>query len=100
MEIKPVDITTTALTAIERIMEAKNIPAGYGLRIGVADKTVSCGATRYTLGFDKPASTDMSYAEGSLKVLVKKIDAIHVAGLTLDYVTEDEVSGFSFIRNN
>ena len=99
MEIKPVDITTTAQAGIERIMKAKNIPDGYGLRIGIADKTVSCGATNYTLGFDKQANSDMTYAQGSLKVLVKKIDAIPVAGLTLDYITENETSGFSFLRN-
>ena len=100
MTIEPVDITPTALDAVKAIMAKKSIPEGYGLRIFVTDQGISCGATNYSLGFDKETDTDLVYAVGDLKVIVKKMEAVHLAGLILDYVTEDSTSGFSLSRDN
>lgn len=100
MEIKPIDITDNALQAINNIITAKQIPDGYGLRIGMADRNISCGATNYTLGFDKKTDRDVTYTLQNLEVIIKKTDAVHLAGIILDYVTENEVTGFSFSREN
>ena len=100
MEIKPIDITQNALNAIQVIIKAKEVPEGYGLRIGLADKSVSCGATNYTLGFDKKSERDISYSQQNLEVIIKKTDVVHLAGITLDHVTENEVTGFSFSRED
>lgn len=100
MLIKPVDITSEALKAINEIVSEKEIPDGYGLRIFIADKGISCGATNYSLGFDKQTSDDITYSIDSIKVIIKKTDAVHLAGLTLSYITENDISGFSFSRVN
>ena len=100
MNIKPVDITPAASDAVRAIMNKKQIPAGFGLRIFVTDQGISCGATNYSLGFDKETDTDIVYSAEGLKVIVKKMEAVHLAGLTLDYVTLEGTTGFSISRDN
>jgi iron-sulfur cluster assembly protein len=100
MIIEPVDITPAAHEAVKEIMAKKNIPKGYGLRIFVVDQGISCGATNYSLGFDKASENDLVYENSQLKVIVKKMEAVHLAGLKLDYVTEEGTSGFAFSRDN
>ena len=100
MLIKPVDITSKALKAINEIVSKKEIPRGFGLRIYIADKGISCGATNYSLGFDKQTEDDITYSIDGIQVIIKKTDAVHLAGLTLSYTTENDLSGFSFSREN
>ncbi len=100
MEIKPIDITQNALTAIDGIIKAKKIPENYGLRVGLADKSISCGATNYILGFDKKSEHDISYSQNNLEIIIKKTDVVHLAGITLDHVTENDITGFSFSRKD
>lgn len=100
MNIEPVDITPAAVDAVKAIMDKKHIPDGYGLRIFVTDQGISCGATNYSLGFDKETDTDIVYSAEGVKVIVKKMEAVHLSGLTLDYVTQEGTSGFSISRDN
>jgi len=100
MQIEPVAITQEALSAIAEIIQKKEIPDGYGLRIYLADKGISCGTNQYQLGFDKPGDTDLTYERNNITIIVKKMQAVHLAGLILDFVTEEDVSGFSFRREN
>ena len=100
MSIEPVEITPQALKAVEDIMAKKAIPEGYGLRIYLADKGISCGATNYQVGFDHATDSDITYSKGKLKVIIKKVEAVHLSGLTLDYITQENLSGFSFSRDN
>lgn len=100
MIIEPVDLTPEALSAVREIMERKAIPAGYGLRVFVTDQGISCGATQYSLGFDKASEKDLTYQADGLKIIVKKMEAVHLAGLKLDYVTQDGTKGFTFTRDN
>lgn len=100
MLIEPVDITPAACKAIREIMKRKDIPEGYGLRIYVQDQGISCGATNYSLGFDKKSETDIDYSVAGIPVFIKKMEAVHLAGLTLDYITENDITGFSFTRDD
>ena len=50
----PVTLTEKAIEEIKHIMASKNIPKGYGLRIGVKGG-VGCAGLGYLLGFDKPS---------------------------------------------
>ena len=99
MLIKPVSITNKAIVAIKKIMNSKEIPDGYGLRIGLENMGASCGSTQYVLGFDQKSDTDLSYEIDDIPVFIKKAEVLHVSGLTLDHVTQGEVSGFSFEKN-
>ena len=99
MLFKPVSITDKAITAIKEIMNSKEIPNGYGLRIGLENMGASCGSTQYVLGFDQKTDTDLVYEVDAVPVYIKKAEVLHVSGLTLDHVTEGEISGFSFKKN-
>ena len=96
MLFKPVSITEKAITAIKEIMNSKEIPDGYGLRIGLENMGASCGSTQYVLGFDQKGDSDLVYEIDEVPVLIKKAEVLHVTGLTLDHVSEGEISGFSF----
>ena len=96
MLFKPVSITDKAIVAIKEIMSSKEIPDDYGLRIGLENMGASCGSTQYVLGFDHKTDTDLVYEIDEVPVYIKKAEVLHVSGLTLDHVTEGEISGFSF----
>jgi iron-sulfur cluster assembly protein len=96
MLIKPVSITDKALAAIKKIMSSKEIPDGYGIRIGLENMGASCGSTQYVLGFDHQSENDLAYEVNDVPVYIKKSEVLHVAGLKLDHVTEGEISGFLF----
>jgi len=99
-QLEPVSITEKALKAIEEIMKSKEVPVGYGLRIGLENMGASCGSTSYILGFDAKKSTDLVYEVDKIPVYINKKEVLHVTGLKLDHVTEGEVSGFSFIKED
>ena len=96
MLIKPVSITDKAIAAVKVIMHAKEIPDNYGLRIGLENMGASCGSTQYVLGFDQKTDADLVYEIDTVPIYIKKTEVLHVSGLTLDHVTEGEISGFSF----
>jgi len=97
-QFKPVSITNRAIEAIGKIMETKQIPDGYGLRIGLENMGASCGSTSYILGFDSKKESDLAYHVEDIPVFINKTEVLHVTGLKLDHVTEGEVSGFSFVK--
>lgn len=96
MLIKPVSITDSAIIAIREILKAKEIPDGYGLRIGLENMGASCGTTSYVLGFDKKEANDLAYEVDDVPVYIRKTEVLHVTGLKLNHVTEGDVSGFLF----
>ena len=100
MLLKPVSITGNAIEAIKGIMNSKEIPDNYGLRIGLENMGASCGSTQYILGFDQKTDADHAYEIDSIPVYIKKSEVLHVSGLSLDYVSEGEISGFSFNKED
>ena len=100
MLIKPVSITPNAIIAIREILKAKEIPDGFGLRIGLENMGASCGTTSYVLGFDKRDANDLAYEVDDVPVYIRKTEVLHVTGLKLNHVTEGEVSGFLFEKED
>ena len=99
MLFKPVSITNKAIQVIKEIMNSKEIPEGYGLRIGIENMGTSCGSTQYVLGFDQKEDSDLDYEIDDVPVYIKKAEVLHLTGLSLDHVSEGEISGFSFEKN-
>ena len=91
----PVHITPKALDMIKSIMESKEVPDDYSLRVG-RNNSASCGATSYVLGFDTRKSTDDSYLIEGVEVLINKKEMLFLIDLTLDYEDGEETSGFRF----
>jgi iron-sulfur cluster assembly protein len=80
---------------IRKIMETKNIPAGYGLRVGI--KGGGCGGVSLLIGFDKQKETDLAYTEAGISVYVDKKHTMYIIGKEVDFYDGEDARGFTFI---
>ncbi len=94
--IEPVTLSDKAIAEVKHIMANKNIPEGYGLRIGVKGGS-GCGGMGFMLGFDKSKEGDISYDVEGITVHVEKKQTMYLIGLEVDFVDEADVRGFTFI---
>lgn len=96
MKELPLTITPEALAATQEIMQNKDIPAKYGLRIGIRGKGCA-GSQQFLLGFDTPAEHDHIYQYEGLPIYIDKAHLMYVIGLELAYESdEDGNQGFTF----
>ena len=95
--IEPVSISKKAAKEIKHLMEHKNIPEGYGLRIGVKGGG-GCGGMGYMLGFDKPKDGDLSYNAEGIQVHVEKRQTMYLVGLEVDFHDGADARGFTFVN--
>jgi len=92
--LQPVTISSRAAAEIRKIMETKNIPADYGLRLGV--KGGGCGVS-LLIGFDKRKDTDLSYSIDGICVYVDKRHTMYIIGKEVDFYEGEEGRGFMFV---
>lgn len=92
ISIVPITISAEAKVEIEHTLSRKNIPAGYGLRIGV--RGGGCSKPALFIGFDQPKSTDDRYNMGNFELLIEKKHLMHLIGVTVDFVATDTERGF------
>lgn len=78
------------------IMRTKNIPAGYGLRIGIRGGS-GCGGHQLILGFDKSKEGDMTYTQQGITVYVDKKHVMYVFGKEVDFYEGADAKGFVFL---
>ena len=95
ISIEPVSITDAAAAEIRQIMENKNIPEDYGLRIGVRGGK-GCAGVNYYVGFDKAKDSDLKYETRGIPVLISKSETMYLVGVTLDFYEGADVRGFTF----
>lgn len=91
--LQPVTISSRAAAEIKKIMETKNIPKDYGLRVGV--RGGGCGVT-LIIGFDKKKEADMAYAIGDIPVYIDKKHTMYLIGKEVDFYESAESRGFLF----
>jgi iron-sulfur cluster assembly protein len=91
--IQPVTISLRAASEVKKIMETKNIPNGYGLRVGV--KGGGCGVS-LMIGFDKKKDSDMSYTISEIPVYIDKKHTMYIIGKQVDFYDGEEGRGFFF----
>lgn len=91
----PVTLTPKAAEQVIHIMQTKNIPPGYGLRVGIRGGS-GCGGHQLILGFDKPKDTDMTYSQQGIQVLVDKKHVLYVFGKQVDFYEGGDAKGFVF----
>jgi iron-sulfur cluster assembly protein len=77
-------------------MQTKNIPGGYGLRIGVRGGH-GCGGAQLIIGFDKKKDGDLSYTINEIPVYVDKKHTMYVIGKEVDWIENETERGFTFI---
>lgn len=94
--LKPVELTEKAIQEVKTIMATKNIPEGYGLRVGM--KGGGCGGMSFVLGFDQQKENDLSYEIAGIPVLVEKRHTMYLVGMKVDFYEGADARGFMFIN--
>jgi iron-sulfur cluster assembly protein len=92
--IKPIGLTARAAEEVRKIMLTKNIPAEYGLRVGI--RGGGCGGVALIIGFDKQKGTDLSYQDEGIDILIDKKHTMYVIGKQVDFYEGADAKGFMF----
>ncbi len=97
-----VDVTITAAAGVEvqKFMETEGVTAELGgLRVSV--QPGGCSGFKYSLVIeDRSAEDDVIVDRGEFKVFVDPFSAQYLSGVTIDYVTSMQGSGFTFKNPN
>ena len=75
-------------------MANKNIPEGYGLRIGV--KGGGCAGVSFFIGFDQNKPTDDIFFVSDFQVFIEKKHFMHLLGVKVDFINSETERGFLF----
>jgi len=94
----PVQVSEKALEEIKKTIAHKNIPDGYGLRVGV--KGSGCAGVSYVLGFDKKSTADSEFDLEGVPVYIAKKDTMFLIGMEVDFYEGSEARGFTFIKSH
>ena len=94
----PITISDRAAEEILQIVQNKDIPEGYGLRVGV--KGGGCSGMSYILGFDKMREHDIQYTIEDITVYIDKRQGLYLFGTVVDYQDGLNARGFTFENPN
>ncbi len=99
----PVRLTERATAEVRRIIANKQIPAHFGLRVGV--KGGGCSGMSYVLGFDKAREHDLTFeiADGDglpITVFMDKRHGLYLMDTMVDYHDGLDARGFVFENPN
>jgi len=92
--LQPITISLKAAEEIRKIMQTKNIPDDYGLRVGA--KGGGCGVT-LIIGFDQKKDSDHSYMIDDIPVYVDKKHTMYIIGKEVDFYEGEDARGFTFV---
>jgi iron-sulfur cluster assembly protein len=93
--IKPIGLTARAAEEVRKIMQTKNIPADYGLRVGI--RGGGCGGVSLIIGFDKQKPADLAYEDEGIAVLIDKKHTMYLIGKQVDFYEGADARGFMFV---
>ena len=96
--VQPVTISEKAAAEIRKIMQTKNIPEDYSLRVGI--RGGGCGGVSLLIGFDKQKATDLAYSIEGIPVLVDKKHTMYIIGKEVDFYEGADARGFMFVDPN
>ena len=98
MPESPILLSEKAVSEIREIMSSKNIPEGFGLRVGV--KGGGCSGMSYILGFDKKRDFDLTFEVDGITVFMDKRHGLYLMGTQVDYQDGLDARGFTFENPN
>ena len=92
-----INVTAKAIAQVKEIRVQNNIPAEYGLRVGV--KGGGCSGMSYTLGFDgAKKDSDLVLEADGVQIFIDPKSMFYLMGITVDY--SDGLMGKGFTFNN
>ena len=93
-------VTEVAGAEVKKFMDAEGVdPNVGGLRVSV--QPGGCSGFKYGLLIeDQPAEDDFVLAQGDYRVFVDPFSAQYLSGVTIDYVSSMQGSGFTFKNPN
>ena len=93
-------VTPVAGAEVRKFMAQEGVdPAVGGLRVSV--QPGGCSGFKYGLLIeDQPAEDDLVVAQEGFKVFIDPFSAQYISGVTIDYVTSMQGSGFTFKNPN
>lgn len=92
----PVSLSKKAINEVKNTLTQKNIPVGYGLRVGV--QGAGCAGVSYILGFDQKSDKDMAYDLEGIPVYIAKKDIMYLLGMEVDFYEGNDARGFTFVK--
>ncbi|MFI5209211.1 MAG: iron-sulfur cluster insertion protein ErpA [Gemmatimonadales bacterium] len=95
-----VNLTERAAEEVRKFIAAEQVPAETaGLRVSVLPG--GCSGFKYSLNIEERAlEDDMVIETGAVRVLVDGFSAQYINGVTIDYTTSMQGSGFTFHNPN
>ena len=94
----PISLTDGAVKQLNRLLEEKEVPEGYGLRVGV--KGGGCSGFSYVLGFDEKSENDDEFEVSGITVYMEKSHALYLLGMEIDWLEGLNNRGFVFNNPN
>ena len=93
-------LTDNAVAEVRKFMDAEAVPSeSAGLRVSVLPG--GCSGFKYSLNIEeRPLDDDMVHEVNSVRVFVDGFSAQYLAGVTVDYVSSMQGSGFTFSNPN
>ena len=93
-------VTPVAGVEVKKFMDAEGVPYDVGgLRVSV--QPGGCSGFKYGLLIeDAPAEDDLVLDQGEFRVFVDPFSAQYISGVTIDYVSSMQGSGFTFKNPN
>ena len=93
-------LTDKAVAEVKKFIEAEQVPVETaGLRVGVLPG--GCSGFKYSLNIEeRPLDDDLVSEVNGVRVFVDGFSAQYLAGITIDYVTSMQGSGFTFNNPN
>ena len=93
-KIEPVGLTARAAEEVRKIMQTKNIPTEYGLRVGI--RGGGCGGVALMIGFDREKPTDLTYTLEGITIYIDKKHTMYLIGKQVDFYEGADAKGFMF----
>jgi iron-sulfur cluster assembly protein len=93
-------LTDKAAAEVRKFIEAEQVPAEVaGLRVSVLPG--GCSGFKYSLNIEEqPLEDDMVHEVNGVRVFVDGFSAQYLAGVSIDYVSSMQGSGFTFHNPN
>ncbi len=93
-------LTDAAATEVRKFIAAEQVPTETaGLRVSVLPG--GCSGFKYSLNIEeRPLDDDMVMDVNAIRLFVDGFSAQYLSGVTIDYVTSMQGSGFTFTNPN